>query len=65
MFQIGDKVQVLCRDHQLFDGVVVSVFKRLSGALRYVIEDDHGQLHIFGEPNLQKSEQQPPPARAG
>ncbi len=35
-----------------FHGVVVAVFHKLSGAVRYVVENDDGVLHIFSEKNL-------------
>jgi hypothetical protein len=38
-------------DYQ-FDGVVVTVFQKLSCQFRYVVEDDRGCLHIFSEKQL-------------
>lgn len=35
-----------------FDGTVVAVFPKLSGVVRYVVEDDRGVLHIYSEKNL-------------
>ena len=47
----GDKVKKVTGDYA-FDGIVVSVFQKLSGKTRYVVEDDRGILHIFSEKNL-------------
>lgn len=41
-----------------FKGVVVSAFKKLSGATRYVVENSDGLLFIFNENSLAP---QPPP----
>jgi hypothetical protein len=51
MFKIGEKVSKKGGDYR-FDGIVVSVFKKLSGVERYVVEDDRGVLHIYGQQNL-------------
>ena len=48
---VGDKVHKLGGDYR-FEGIVVAAFKKLSGAERYVVEDDRGVLHIFSERNL-------------
>jgi hypothetical protein len=50
-FIVGDKVQKVGGDYT-FVGVVVSVFWKRSGQVRYVVEDDRGILHIFSEKNL-------------
>lgn len=48
---IGDRVEKLGGDYT-FVGVIVSRFAKLSGAIRLVVEDDRGVLHIYGEKNL-------------
>ena len=35
-----------------FEGTVVSVFKKTSGQVRYVVQDDRGVLHIYSAKNL-------------
>ena len=50
-FKVGDLVQKPGGDYR-FDGTVVAAFKKLSGAIRVVVEDDRGCLHIFSETNL-------------
>jgi hypothetical protein len=51
MLHEGDIVHKVGGDYR-FDGVIVSVFPKLSGAIRYVVEDDRGVLHIYSEKNL-------------
>lgn len=48
---VGDKVEKVGGDY-IFDGIVVSVFEKLSGKIRYVVEDDRGILHIFSDKQL-------------
>lgn len=48
---VGDKVEKTGGDYR-FEGVIVSAFKKLSGAERFVVEDDRGVLHIYSEKNL-------------
>jgi hypothetical protein len=50
-FKVGDKVEKVGGDYT-FVGVVVSVFQKLSGAVRLVVEDDRGVLHVYSEKNL-------------
>lgn len=50
--RIGQPVRKVGGDYK-FDGVVVSVFWKLGGAVRFVVEDDRGILHIFSEKNLE------------
>lgn len=38
----------------VFVGTIVTVFPKLSGALRCVVEDDRGILHIYSAKNLEK-----------
>ena len=49
---IGDKVEKVGGDYT-FNGIIVSIFKKLSGKVRIVAEDDRGILHIFSEKNLE------------
>ena len=51
MLKEGDKVIKSGGDYT-FQGVVVSVFKKLSGQVRIVVENPQGILHIFSEKNL-------------
>ena len=51
-FVVGDPVEKVGGDYQ-FEGSVVSVFKKLSGITRLVVEDDRGVLHVYSEGNLQ------------
>jgi hypothetical protein len=51
-FWFGDKVRKTGGDYR-FDGVVVCAFTKLSGARRYVVEDNRGILHIFNEAQLE------------
>jgi len=50
-FKRGDPVQKVGGDYT-FEGIVVSVFPKLSGQERYVVEDDRGVLHVYSEKNL-------------
>lgn len=50
-FKIGDVVEKVGGDYQ-FEGTVVSVFAKLSGLIRLVVEDDRGVLHVYSEKNL-------------
>lgn len=54
-FKVGDNVSKVGGDYR-FDGAVVSVFEKLSGVTRLVVEDDRGVLHIYSEKNLVKVE---------
>lgn len=47
-FKIGDLVEKVGGDYT-FIGTVVSVFPKLSGAIRLVVEDDRGVLHVYSE----------------
>ena len=51
MLRLGDRVTKITGDYR-FTGVVVAVFAKLSGATRYVVENEDGVLHIFSEKNL-------------
>lgn len=50
-FNIGDKVSKVGGDYS-FEGIVVAAFYKLSGAPRYVVEDDRGVLHVYSFKNL-------------
>ncbi len=52
---IGDKVEKIGGDYT-FIGIVVSKFGKLSGKIRFVVEDDRGILHVYSEKNLKKYE---------
>ena len=52
-FKVGDLVEKFSityvgGDYQ-FVGHVVCVFPKLSGAIRLVVEDDRGVLHVYSE----------------
>ncbi len=53
--KIGDVVEKIGGDYT-FVGIVVAAFAKLSGAQRYVVEDDRGVLHIFSAKNLKLKE---------
>ena len=46
IYSVGDLVEKVGGDYT-FIGVVVAAFKKLSGAERYVVEDDRGVLHVY------------------
>ena len=48
MFEIGTKVEKIGGDYT-FIGIIVSCFPKLSGQIRYVVEDDRGVLHIYSD----------------
>lgn len=50
-FKVGDIVEKVGGDYT-FEGHVVAVFTKLSGAIRLVVEDDRGVLHVYSEKNL-------------
>lgn len=49
----GDTVRKIGGDYT-FEGTIVAEFTKLSGAMRYVVEDDRGVLHIYSAKNLEK-----------
>lgn len=49
----GTKVEKVGGDYT-FVGIVVSVFTKLSGVVRLVVEDDRGVLHVYSEKNLKE-----------
>jgi hypothetical protein len=48
---VGDAVGKANGDYR-FDGEIRSRLTKLSGAVRFVVEDDRGVLHIFRRSNL-------------
>lgn len=52
-FKVGERVKKINGDYT-FEGEIVSAFKKKSGQIRYVVEDDRGILHIFSPNNLIK-----------
>jgi hypothetical protein len=55
MFKVGELVEKVGGDYT-FEGHVVSVFEKLSGAVRLVVEDDRGVLHVYSEKILRHVE---------
>lgn len=53
-FKVGDIVEKVGGDYT-FKGHVVAVFTKISGAIRLVVEDDRGVLHVYSEKNLKHS----------
>lgn len=51
MIDVGHKVEKTGGDYT-FVGIVVARFEKLSGMIRYVVEDDRGILHIYSAKNL-------------
>ena len=54
-FNIGDRVEKQGGDYT-FEGVIVGVIEKRSGAIRYVVEDDRGLLFIFRDTQLEEDE---------
>lgn len=48
---LNDRVEKVGGDYT-FVGVIVAKFHKISGAVRFVVEDDRGVLHIYSEKNL-------------
>lgn len=51
-FEVGDAVVKAGGDYY-FNGHVVAVFAKRSGAVRVVVENDEGILHIFNPRQLE------------
>lgn len=51
--KVGDYVEKIGGDYT-FIGFIVASFNKLSGQLRFVVEDDRGVLHIYSEKNLRQ-----------
>jgi hypothetical protein len=54
MFKVGDRVEKGVGDYA-FNGEVRAVFEKRSGAVRYVVENGDGILHIFSAQQLRLS----------
>lgn len=52
---VGDRVSKVGGDYR-FDGHVVAVFVKLSGAVRIVVEDDRGVLFIARPEQYRRAE---------
>lgn len=50
---VGDRVSKVGGDYT-FEGIIVAGFYKLSGAPRYVVEDDRGVLHVYSFKNLKR-----------
>lgn len=57
LLKVGAAVEKVGGDYT-FVGTIVSVFKKLSNATRFVVEDDRGVLHVYSEKNLKRSTEQ-------
>lgn len=55
IYRVGDSVSKVGGDYT-FVGTVVSVFTKISGVYRFVVEDDRGVLHIYSSKNLKLEE---------
>lgn len=53
-FSVGDVVEKVGGDYT-YKGTIVSIFKKHSGVIRLVVEDDRGMLFIFNEKSLVKT----------
>ncbi len=53
ILEVGEPVEKIGGDYT-FVGNVRSVFTKNSGAIRYVVEDDRGVLHIYNRKNLRR-----------
>ena len=54
-FAVGDRVTKSGGDYR-YEGHVVGVVVKLSGAVRYVVEDDRGMLFIFNGRQLEATD---------
>ena len=54
-FPVGTKVEKVGGDYT-FEGVVVAAFSKLSGVIRYVVEDDRGILHVYSSKTIRFKE---------
>jgi hypothetical protein len=55
-FKLGDPVQRPHGSDYRFPGTVVAVFRKLSGEVRYVVEDDRGTLFIQSDRTIEPRE---------
>lgn len=51
-FQIGDQVQRAPGSDYRMPATVVAVFTKLSGQIRYVVEDDRGTLFVQSDKTI-------------
>lgn len=51
-FGAGEYVRKKGGDYT-FEGFVVAAFRKSTGAVRYVVEDDRGVLHVYSTANLE------------
>ena len=49
---VNDKVKKIGGDYT-FEGTIVAKFNKISGIIRYVVEDDRGVLHVYSEKCLE------------
>lgn len=56
IFRVGERVKKIKGDYK-FVGEVVSAFKKRSGLVRYVVENDDGLLFIFSAVQLELIEE--------
>src|SRR5215217_7694109 len=54
VFKVGDKAEKAVGDYD-FSGTIIGVPTKLSGQVRYDIEDEKGSIHIFSGKQLRKS----------
>jgi hypothetical protein len=52
IFEVGQRVRKLVGDYR-YEGFVVAVFRKRSGLVRYVVENDDGLLFIFNAGQLE------------
>jgi len=64
LFYFGDRVSKIGGDYR-FDGEIRGVVTKLSGALRYVVEDDRGVLHVFSAKQLRRRDADDEPTVVG
>jgi hypothetical protein len=50
-FNIGDAVEKTAGDY-VFEGIVAGIIYKLSGVIRYVVEDSRGLLMIMNEKQI-------------
>lgn len=50
---IGDKIKKMGGDYN-YEGTIISIFQKLSGATRVVVEDTRGLLLIMNEKQLER-----------
>lgn len=51
-FKLGDRV-IKSKGDYTFTGEIRAAFTKASGAIRYVVENPDGILHIFSDSNLE------------